>query len=528
MELLKKNIHTERIKSKALLQVPLEMDINVPDVKPDVAKVIYDCGKIKVDEIKTGMNKIWVKGRLCYQILYRAEGEDRTLAGMDGEVPFMEEIYLDKLEGQDRVICKTNLEDMRVHIINSRKLSIQSVISLEPRVEESISEELCVELDHTGNSDTGRNLESKLEYRKKNLDFLETVVKKRDLLRIHEEARLPAGMPDIGGVLWKNAEIGSISFQPMDEKLGVTGELSVFVVYREDATDKMNWYETMIPFNGSVECQNSREGMIADVSYETGHEEITIREDSDGENRLIGVETTLELEIKLYERENTSIVADVYGVSCEVQAEIDNRQFRDLCMEFNTEEKLTRSIKLEDAEPKILQICHCDARAKIQETIFKDNQFSLSGEISLQVLYVSNEEGGGLYPIKAAVPFEVVKDDLAEIDEGQIEQYSVSVQIPQQTVSIKDSSQIEWRGSMNIKMLIYNTKSEDILTELNIAPINADILEKLPGFAIYYVKQGDSLWQIGKKYYVSVDRIKEMNNLTSDEIKPGEKLLIVK
>lgn len=81
---------------------------------------------------------------------------------------------------------------------------------------------------------------------------------------------------------------------------------------------------------------------------------------------------------------------------------------------------------------------------------------------------------------------------------------------------------------MNIKMLLYSTKSADILTDLNIAPINADVLEKLPGFAIYYVKPGDSLWQIGKKYYVSVERIKEMNNLTTDEIKPGDKLLIVK
>ncbi len=527
MELLKKNIHTERIKSKALLQVPLEMDINVPDVKPDVAKVIYDCGKIKVDEIKTGMNKIWVKGCLCYQILYRTDGEDRTLAGMDGEVPFMEEIYLDKLDGQDRVICKTNLEDMRVHIINSRKLSIQSVISLEPRVEESISEELCVELDHTGNGEAGKNLESRLEYRKKSLDFLETIVKKRDLMRIHEETHLPAGMPDIGVTLWKNAQISSISFRPMDEKMGITGEISIFIVYREDATDKVNWYETMIPFNGSVECQNSREGMIADVSYEVGHEEITIREDSDGELRLIGMEMTIELEIKLYERENTSIVADVYGVSCEVQTEIDTRQFRDLCMQLDTEEKLTRSIKLEDAEPKILQVCHCDAQAKLQEAVFQDNQVNLSGEIDLQVLYASNEEGAGLYPVKSVVPFEVVKE-LPEIGEGEMEQCSVSVQIPQQTVSIKDSSQLEWRGSMNIKMLLYSTKSADILTDLNIAPINADVLEKLPGFAIYYVKPGDSLWQIGKKYYVSVERIKEMNNLTTDEIKPGDKLLIVK
>ena len=53
-------------------------------------------------------------------------------------------------------------------------------------------------------------------------------------------------------------------------------------------------------------------------------------------------------------------------------------------------------------------------------------------------------------------------------------------------------------------------------------------MEKLPGFAIYFVKEGDTLWQIGRKYYVSVDKIKEVNQLTSEDIAPGDKLLIVK
>ena len=491
MDLLKKNIHTERIKSKAVMQIPLEADINISDTKPDVANVIFSSAKIKVDEIKTGMNKIWVKGRLCYQLLYQADGDSGTLAGMDGDIPFMEEIYLDKLEGQDRVICRTNLEDLRVHIINSRKLSIQSVITLEPKVEESISEELCVDLDNVGSAEYGE----KLEYRKKSLEFLETAVRKRDLLRIHEETRIPVGMPDIGVVLWKSAEAGSISFRPMDEKLGVTGELNVFVVYREDSTDKINWYETIIPFSETVECQNSREGMIADVSCETGHEEITIREDSDGELRIIGIETTIELEIKLFEKENTSIVADVYGVSCEVHAGIAAKQLKDLYMELNT--------------------------------VFKEDQMRLIGEVALQILYASNTGSSGLYPVKDTVPFEVVIE-LPGIQNIRIEQCSPSVQVLQQTVSIKDSAQLEWRGSVNVKMLIYNEKDEDILTELEIAPINAEVLEKLPGFAIYYVKPGDSLWQIGKKYYVSVERIKEMNNLTTDEIQAGDKILIVK
>lgn len=520
MELLKKNVHTEKVKSKAFLQIPLETDINVSDSKPDVARVIYDSGKIKVDEIKTGMNKIWVKGRLCYQLLYQAEGGDNTLAGMEGELPFMEEIYLDKIEGQDRVICRTHLEDLRIHIINSRKLSIQSVITLEPRVEESIAEELCVEL-------TDEDAGEKLEYRKKSLDYLETAVKKRDLLRVHEETKLPAGMPDIGVLLWKDARIGSISFKPMDEKLDVSGELNVFVVYREDNTDKINWYETIVPFKGSVECQNSRENMMADVAYEIGHEEITIREDSDGELRIIGIEMTIELELKLFERENALIVADIYGVSCDVDAEIDTKQFKDLFAELNIEEKMSKNIRLEDSEPKLLQICHCDARAKIADIIFKDCQVTLSGEVELQVLYASGDEKGGLCPVKESVPFEITRE-LPEMESAQIDQYAVSVMIPQQTASIKDSSQLEWRGVVNIRLLLYNTKNEDILTGINIRPIDSEVLEKLPGFAIHYAKQGDSLWQIGKKYYVSVQRLKEINNLTKDEIKLGDKLLIVK
>ncbi len=546
MELLKKNVHTERIKSKALLQIPLEMDINVSDAKPDVARIIYDSGRIKIDEIKTGMNKIWVKGRLCYQLLYQAEGSDAkaspdsalsdaVLSGMEGELPFNEEIYLDKIEGQDRVVCKTKLDDMRVHLINSRKLSIQSVITLEPQVEENISEDLCVELD--GMTDTMINTMGKteekagignsLEYRKKSLDYLETVVKKRDLLRLHEETKLPAGMPDIGSVLWKSMDVRSINFRPMEEKLGITGELSIFIVYREDSTDRVNWYETMIPFQGSVECQDSREGMISDVYYDIGHEEITIREDVDGELRIIGVEVTLELEIKLYEKQSTSIVADVYGVSCEVQADVDTKEFTDLYAELNLEEKLTRNIRLEDTEPKLLQVCRCDAKVKLEEVSCNDNQLRLSGEIALQILYASSDEKAGLYPVNDTVPFELTKE-MPDMDMVQILRCATSMQIEQQTVSIKDSTQMEWRGSLCVKVLIYSNKQEEILTELKISPINAAVLEKLPGFAIYYAKQGDSLWQIGKKYYVSVQRIKEMNNLVGDEIKAGDKLLIVK
>jgi LysM repeat protein len=36
------------------------------------------------------------------------------------------------------------------------------------------------------------------------------------------------------------------------------------------------------------------------------------------------------------------------------------------------------------------------------------------------------------------------------------------------------------------------------------------------------------LWKIAKKYYATVDNIKKVNDLTGNDIKEGEMLLIVK
>ena len=42
----------------------------------------------------------------------------------------------------------------------------------------------------------------------------------------------------------------------------------------------------------------------------------------------------------------------------------------------------------------------------------------------------------------------------------------------------------------------------------------------------YTVKSGDSLWSIAKKFNVTVDHIKKLNNLKNNDIKVGQKLKI--
>ena len=44
----------------------------------------------------------------------------------------------------------------------------------------------------------------------------------------------------------------------------------------------------------------------------------------------------------------------------------------------------------------------------------------------------------------------------------------------------------------------------------------------------YLVKDGDNLWTVAKKFYTTVDMLREINKIVDKDIKKGDKLLIVK
>ncbi len=50
--------------------------------------------------------------------------------------------------------------------------------------------------------------------------------------------------------------------------------------------------------------------------------------------------------------------------------------------------------------------------------------------------------------------------------------------------------------------------------------------QMIPADGVYEVKSGDNLWVIASRFGVSVKNIKQLNNLTSDTIQPGQKLKI--
>ena len=73
LELEKRNIHRNRLKSQTGTQVTLDDDFIVPDTMDDISEVILDSGLIQLEPVKVQRERITVRGKLEFHVLYRTE-----------------------------------------------------------------------------------------------------------------------------------------------------------------------------------------------------------------------------------------------------------------------------------------------------------------------------------------------------------------------------------------------------------------------------------------------------------------------
>ena len=187
MELIKRNIHMDRVKTEAVTQFTLEDDLNIPDSRPDVNTLNLEKGEIVIEEIRPGTDFVNARGYLAYVILYHTREEGSSLVALDGRVPFDERINLRGVVPADNVSVDGVTEDLTIGMINSRKLNIQALVTLSAKVEELYDEEAPVAVHG----------DEKAEYRRRPLEVAQIAICKNDIFRLKEEVSLPSNYPKI-------------------------------------------------------------------------------------------------------------------------------------------------------------------------------------------------------------------------------------------------------------------------------------------------------------------------------------------
>ncbi len=514
MELLKRNIHMDRIKLQAVTQFTLEDDVNIPEAKPDVAALNLEKGELIIDEIRPATDSVTVRGRLAFVVLYHTLEEGSNLVVLEGKLPFEERINMQGVVPADTVTVDGEVEDLTINMINSRKLNIQSLITMTAHIEELYDEEAPIAIHG----------DEKVEYRRMPLNLAQIAICKNDIFRLKEEVALPSNYPNIFQILWNNISLGDVEFKVMEEKLTISGDIHLFILYEGEGEDHpCRCFETTLPFSGVLECHGCREGMLPDIRCHLGQQELTVRPDFDGEERNIGLELVLDIGIRIYEEENLEIISDIYGVSREISTVTHKAELRRLLSKVTGKTKITDHIHVTSGT--VLQLLHSEGTVALEQQSTVENGILLQGSIQVKVMYITGEDESPYGCTQAQIPYQYTLEvpDIAPEDMGKIH-----AEVEQLQVTMLDGEEMDVKAVLNFSTVVFKSIPVDLISQVNVSELDNARMSNLPGMVIYMVKEGDNLWNIGKKYYIPVASLRELNSLDSDDLKPGQKLLIVK
>lgn len=520
MDLLKKNIHMDRIRCEAVTQITLEDDKNLPDNKPDVSSINLQKAEVVFEEVRPGSDMVDVKGNLKFKLLYYTTEGGSGLVPLEGMIPFDERMVLRGVTPADTVSMTGEVEDFSVELINSRKLNARALLTLTAEVEELYDEQAPIGVHY--DSDKG----DQLEYRRQPMQIAQIAICKNDIFRVRDEITLPGSYPNIAELLWSDLQLGDVEFRIMSEKIGIQGEVQIFLLYTGEGEDsQINAFETSIPFAGMLDCHGCKEGMLPDIHYTISQQELSVRPDLDGEERCVGLEMTLEIHMHIYEEENTEILSDIYGVTREVAVQTKPVQLARVRACVTGKTKVSDRIRIPGGSAGILQILHSDAQVCQEQQSIVENGIALKGALQVRVLYITGDDRNPYACVDAQIPYQYT----LEIPGIQPEDESkVRACVDQLQVTMLDGEEMSVKGVLSFSTMVFEKVPTVLIHEVEVKDADSAVMSNLPGMVIYVVKKGDSLWSIGRKYYVPVERIKELNHLASDEIQPGQKLLILR
>ncbi|MCI8838031.1 MAG: DUF3794 domain-containing protein [Hungatella sp.] len=557
LELVKRNIHMNRFKNNVATQVTLDDDFIVPDTMDDMARVILSSGDIQIESVKNQSERVLVKGKLNFQILYRkAEGGFQTMAG---HIPFEEPINISGLEEKDYLGISWDLEDLTASMINSRKVSVKAIVTLVIRVETLYDAEAAVDVVesnmdrrdesgwNTGDMDGGGWTASRYDsegYNEKNVqepagaeasggmeilrrqaDVAVIAVRRKDTYRIKEDISLSGSKPSIEQILWSEIRLRGTTTKPLDGRVHVEGEVMIFAIYTGEGENiPVQWLEESIPFAGEVELPESVEGMVPSISVRLVHKELEAKPDYDGEMRDLELDAVLELDMKLYEEQQIELLGDFYSNSRELELE-SGEVFFDRLLSKNTGKcRIAEKVDLKSGD-RVLQICHNDGTVKIDDVEIQEDSLQIDGVLEVSLLYLTSDDSEPVRAETALIPFHY-EAETPGITPDSV--YQLNTVLEQMTAVMAGGDMVEIKGVISLDILVLQPVKEPVILGVKESPLDLEKLQELPGITGYIVQPGDRLWDIAKRFHTTRKQVIEANGLPGEQVRPGDRLILVK
>ena len=143
-----------------------------------------------------------------------------------------------------------------------------------------------------------------LETVNENLCVNKLIATKKDIIMVEGDMIVPDSKPDILNTICTSGVVCIYKKDVLDEKVRIDGNINTYIMYlADDNQDKVRGISTSLDFSETISVSNVKEGMESVIQVKLKSIECKVIN-----GRKVGMKATLEVDIKIYAKEDVEIV----------------------------------------------------------------------------------------------------------------------------------------------------------------------------------------------------------------------------
>lgn len=517
LELLKQAFKVNNLLGEDTIENVFENDIIVPDVKPDIARILLLDGDVFVTGCDTGTDRAVISGCLLVKILYISADDAKSVKNITTNIPFSYTMDIPGVRSGIKSRAKGSIEHIDYTLLNERKINVKAILSIKCRVTEELEREIATGI-------TGLDV---IQVLKDDIDINTYLGSNKVNYIIKEDLELPSAKPPIAEILRNDIKISGKDFKISDGNVVVKGDINISTLYiADDENRSMQYMENELTFTQFIELEGVTEETVVDVDYDLLDYKIDPFEDSDGENRNLKAEVNLNIYVTGLCQRSFEVLSDAYSPNSKIILEKQQFYVDETITENKSQIIVKDALNFEDFNPEVREIFNVICRCNVSETKIEDDKLTIEGSVLNNVIYLSNNEEQPVFCHDKEIPFKHVVDIKGLKSDMKAD---VALEVEHCNYSMLSSDQVEVRSAIGVTARVETNKMIPIINKAIEGTIDEKKLLSLPSVIIYIVQPGDSLWKIAKKYSTTVNNLLMINNLNEKDIlMPGQQLLILK
>lgn len=463
-------------------------DAIVPDVEPDLLRIICAEGSVDLQEESFQKDRAMVSGTIRTVICYLPEKEEKPRK-MEIPISFAHMEEAKGIGDGSKGIISCNVLHVHARSVNSRKISVTASLQVSYQIYTKKEMEFCTDIQSEKYS---------LELLKGEKELYLPVKMQNKALSILEDLEISEKNAEF---LSARCEVEAEEIKMMVGKAVIRGTARV----QQSILQEDGQFGTLVhnlPFTHIVEMEEGEESDHAYAVFQVRNLSCVKRDD-----HTISVGITADTLLKVMDDMHLPVILDLYQTEYELNTQADNVFVNGEKWIPEKDFTYTASVETGNRAERILD-CY-----GVWEKEMQNNTLP----VDIHLLYEGEDQNPYSILRRIQIPLEEEKDFMPE----QV------VMTITPSVGAKDSIELKIRGRCQgieeSRQAIANIQQVEVMEDQK--------REKKPFHVVVrYMEDGENLWDAAKKYHTTRQEIRDANHLeeTAERVEKGILLIPVK